>query len=96
MTVRMRHTVGHTGNRRSHHALKEPRLSTCASCGSKHIRHQACPVCGIYRGRTVVDAKGKQERSLRRKQTKLRARGENTPKTTKAEKETKGEKKAAK
>jgi large subunit ribosomal protein L32 len=96
MTVRMRHTVGHTGNRRSHHALKEPRLSTCASCGSKHIRHQACPVCGIYRGRTVVDAKGVHERALRRKQAKSKARGEAVAQTTKAEKATKEEKKSSK
>ncbi|MCR4274453.1 MAG: 50S ribosomal protein L32 [Candidatus Campbellbacteria bacterium] len=87
MTVRMRHTVGQTGSRRSHHALTEPRLSTCSSCGSKHIRHQACSVCGIYRGRTVLDAKGKQERSLRRKQVKIRARGEAVAKTPKADKE---------
>lgn len=77
MTVRMRHTKGHTGNRRSHHALTGPRLSVCASCGSSHIRHQACPTCGNYRGRAVVNTKAVAERSLARKQAKLRARGEN-------------------
>ena len=75
MTVRMRHTKGHTGNRRSHHALKEARFSVCADCGASHIRHQACPSCGKYRGRVVVDMKAVNERNLARKQAKLRAIG---------------------
>lgn len=77
MTVRMRHTKGHTGNRRSHDGLSGPRLSACPSCGSSHIRHQICPVCGYYRGRTVIDMQAKTGRTLARKQAKLRARGEN-------------------
>ncbi len=85
MTVRMRHTKGHTGNRRSHHALSGPRLSVCATCGSKHIRHQACLTCGAYRGRTVVNAQAKAERSLARKQAKLRARGESAADAQKSE-----------
>ncbi|GMU74142.1 MAG: hypothetical protein AMXMBFR44_3410 [Candidatus Campbellbacteria bacterium] len=81
----MRHTKGHTGNRRSHHALKGPRFSVCASCGSSHIRHQACPTCGNYRGRTVIDMKSRQDRALARKQAKLRARGENAKEAAKNE-----------
>jgi large subunit ribosomal protein L32 len=54
MTVRMRHTRAHTANRRSHHALVAPRLSTC-ECGAMHIPHRACPTCGKYNGRVVID-----------------------------------------
>ncbi len=75
MTVRMRHTKGHTANRRSHHALTEVRFSKCADCGADHIRHQACQACGKYRGRLVVDVPAIRERSLKRKQNKLRAIG---------------------
>lgn len=75
MTVRMRHTKGHTGNRRSHHALKEARFSVCADCGASHIRHQACPTCGKYRGRVVIDMKAVNERTVARKNAKLRAIG---------------------
>jgi large subunit ribosomal protein L32 len=85
MTVRMRHTKGHTGNRRSHHALSGPRLSTCVSCGGKHVRHRACQTCGLYRGRTVINVRGRQERALARKQAKLRARGENAKEAVKSE-----------
>ncbi|HFC76750.1 MAG TPA: 50S ribosomal protein L32, partial [Candidatus Moranbacteria bacterium] len=51
MSVRMRHTKGHTRNRRSHHALKTPRLSNCQDCGALHLRHRVCETCGKYKGK---------------------------------------------
>lgn len=83
MTVRMRHTKGHTGNRRSHHALKEASLTKCVSCGAMRVRHQACTACGMYRGRLVTDAKARQERVLKRKQEKLKALGQPASQTAK-------------
>ncbi len=61
MVIRMRHTRGHTGNRRSHHALKTPTLSTCQNCGAKHRPHHMCLDCGFYNGKMVVDMKAKKE-----------------------------------
>ena len=50
MVIRMRHTRAHTANRRSHHALKAPNLTTCLKCSAPFLRHKACPNCGSYNG----------------------------------------------
>ncbi|MFQ5525573.1 MAG: 50S ribosomal protein L32 [Thermoanaerobaculia bacterium] len=41
--------------RRSHDALTAPAASKCPSCGETKLPHRACPHCGHYRGRQVVD-----------------------------------------
>jgi len=58
MVVRMRHTRSQTRQRRSHHALKARGLNTC-ECGAPRVSHRACPVCGRYNGRIVLDLAGK-------------------------------------
>lgn len=72
MGSRMRLTHEQTANRRSHHALKEPRLSTCKDCGAKHMRHHMCDNCGRYKDRVVIDvaekAKKRAERIARKQQ----------------------------
>ena len=37
--------------------LQAPTLSTCMHCGSLHLRHRVCKVCGFYRGRQVIISK---------------------------------------
>ena len=64
MSSRMRVTRGHTGRRRAHHHIKEPRLSECSNCGALHIRHRACRDCGFYRGKMVVDIIGKKQAKM--------------------------------
>ena len=76
MTVRMRHTRGQTGSRRSHHALEEARFSKCSQCGKEHVRHTICQQCGTYRGRMVIDMKAREEKLLIRKTNKLKEMGE--------------------
>ncbi|MEK7066263.1 MAG: 50S ribosomal protein L32 [Patescibacteria group bacterium] len=56
----MRHTHAHTGNRRSHHALKNPNLSACAHCKAPFLSHRACPNCGYYKGKEMVDTMAKE------------------------------------
>lgn len=65
MVNRMRSTPGHTGNRRSHHALAEPALTKCA-CGAFRRRHHACSACGMYRGKQVIDVVARTVREQRR------------------------------
>lgn len=79
MSVRMRHTHEHTANRRSHHGLKEPRLSTCKDCGEKHKRHHMCESCGRYKGRVVVDVAAKAQKKAERIARKKRSYGEEVP-----------------
>lgn len=72
MVVRMRHTKSHTANRRSHHALKAQVLSTC-ECGAAKVSHRACPQCGRYKGRVVVDHAAKAQAKAA-KRTKAEAK----------------------
>ncbi|MDP4020790.1 MAG: 50S ribosomal protein L32 [Candidatus Adlerbacteria bacterium] len=58
MVVRMRHNRSQRGQTRSHHALKARGLVTC-ECGEPRVSHRACPVCGRYNGRVVLDLAGK-------------------------------------
>jgi len=41
--------------RRSHDALTAPHVIACPQCGEPTLRHRACPHCGTYRGRKVVE-----------------------------------------
>jgi large subunit ribosomal protein L32 len=73
MVIRMRHTRGHTANRRSHHALKAPTLSVCQNCGAQHRPHHMCLDCGFYNGKMVVDLKAKKEARTARIEAKKEA-----------------------
>lgn len=73
MTVRMRHTRAHTANRRSHHALKNMSLSACSECGSKKMRHQACIVCGKYKGKKAIDVLAKAAKKDKKRKEKAKA-----------------------
>lgn len=70
MVVRMRHTKGHTANRRSHHALKGARFVVCEKCNKEHLMHRVCANCGTYRGREVVDTMKKTLRVAKKAEKK--------------------------
>jgi large subunit ribosomal protein L32 len=76
MSVRMRHTRAHTGNRRSHHGLSEPRLSKCSHCGELHVSHHVCKECGSYRGRIVIDVTKEVQKKKKREEGKQASREE--------------------
>ncbi|MDO8510288.1 MAG: 50S ribosomal protein L32 [bacterium] len=69
----MRSTRAHTGNRRSHHGLGEPRFSICQDCGSRHTSHRVCTVCGKYNGRVVIDVAKKLAKAEKKRKAKATA-----------------------
>ena len=71
MVIRMRHTPSHTKNRRSHHALQNARMISCAKCNAAMLPHRVCANCGFYHGKEVVDVLkklGKKERKAKEKE----------------------------
>lgn len=71
MVVRMRHTKGHSANRRSHHALKN-RALTASPEGTVHPRHRVLLEGGTYRGRTLLNKKATR---VERRSAKVRREG---------------------
>jgi len=52
-----RHSKARRDKRRAHDALERPSISICPDCGEVKIPHRACPSCGTYKGREIVEAK---------------------------------------
>jgi large subunit ribosomal protein L32 len=76
----MRRNRSQTAKRRSHHALSATRLAAC-ECGALRVSHRACPKCGKYNGRVIVDIVGKAAREARRtkrREKELRASGQSS------------------
>lgn len=58
MSIRMRHTSGHSGNRRSHHALKNQKVVKDKESGNLRLPHRLDEATGMYRGKQIAPAKG--------------------------------------
>ena len=54
MSIRMRHTRGHTGNRRSHHALVATKVVKDKESGNLRLPHHLDEATGIYRGKQIA------------------------------------------
>lgn len=51
-----RHSKARTAKRRSQFKVKNvPEVHECPNCSSAKMYHRACPTCGHYRGRAVVE-----------------------------------------
>lgn len=51
---RNRNSNAHKNTKRSHHAKCKKNFASCTNCGAERMPHVACPSCGMYRGRQVV------------------------------------------
>ena len=54
MSIRMRHTRGHTGNRRSHHALEGINVVKDKESGNLRLPHRLDEATGMYRGKQIA------------------------------------------
>lgn len=50
-----RHSKARSSKRRAHDHLAAPALSECPNCHERKRPHHACPKCGYYKGREVLE-----------------------------------------
>ena len=67
MSIRMRHTRGHTNNRRSHHALKDMNIVKDKESGALRLPHRVDETTGMYRGKQIFTPKMKAEHKAKLK-----------------------------
>jgi large subunit ribosomal protein L32 len=53
--ARQRHTKARRDRARVQYKLSPKKLISCPNCKAKTIPHIACPKCGFYKGKEVVD-----------------------------------------
>lgn len=51
------------GERRSHLKLEAETLVACPQCSAPKLPHHACPNCGTYNGREVIQIKPPKKKS---------------------------------
>lgn len=54
-----RHSQRRTSTRRAHDHLAKVSTSECPNCHEAKLPHRACPKCGYYKGREVLEVKEK-------------------------------------
>jgi len=52
-----RHSKARTSKRRAHDYLTTASVSECPNCHERKLPHRACPKCGYYKGREVLEVK---------------------------------------
>ena len=66
MSIRMRHTSGHTKNRRSHHALVGLRVVKDEK-GNPRLPHRLDEATGMYNDKQIVVARAKKSKEAKAK-----------------------------
>lgn len=49
-------------NRAQKRLLNTVKLATCSKCNEARLKHAACPTCGTYKGRQVLDMEKKVDK----------------------------------
>ena len=63
---------GRRNQRRSHIHAAAPTLTRCPKCRTPVPPHTACPTCGTYRGRTVIDISAREEKRMEKEKERKR------------------------
>lgn len=71
-TPKKRKPRGRTNQRRSHLHIAVPPLVACPQCKTMILPHTACPVCGTYRGRTVIDIAAQEAKAAKKERERKR------------------------
>ena len=50
-----RHSKRRTSSRRAHDSLRRAVFAECPNCHERKLPHRACPHCGRYKGREVIE-----------------------------------------
>jgi len=75
----MRHTHGHTRNRRSHHALEATNIVKDKETGNFRLPHRLDEATGMYRGKLIVPERKKALKAEdKRREKNHREKGEVT------------------
>ena len=56
--------------RRSHHGKKAQQFNSCPKCSTAIPGHTACPNCGTYKGREVINVLKKLDKKEKRAKEK--------------------------
>lgn len=63
---------GRRNQRRAHIHVVLATITPCAQCKKMIPTHSACPNCGTYRGRTVVDIAALEAKRLKKEKARKR------------------------
>lgn len=58
-----RRSLARAGSKLAHNAVKAPSLVECPQCHTMIMPHRACPTCGTYQGRQVIEIKTKTKKA---------------------------------
>jgi large subunit ribosomal protein L32 len=56
---KQRHTKTRRDRKRARFEMKPVSMQTCTKCGKPTMPHKACPNCGFYKGKEVVNTLSK-------------------------------------
>src|ERR1700748_1157616 len=75
-----RHSKKRTSTRRAHDSLTARSLSECPNCHERKLPHRACPKCGYYKGREVLEVEESRYHCMHRVMALDAMRADRAPK----------------